>query len=86
MFPRRLSRHHLNRFFRPMQSDSEEELLPHVPTSSGTGSSQRTLQYTDTDREEDEDESEDSQRTRQYDGQEADLVLDEAHRSFMTSD
>ena len=37
-----------------------------------------------TDRE--EDESEDSQRTRQYDDQEADLVLDEAHWSLMTSD
>ena len=64
----------------PMQSGSEEELLPHVPTSSGAGSSQRTMQ----DRE--EDESEDSQRTRQYDDQEADLVLDEAHWSLMTSD
>ena len=63
-----------------MQSDSEEELLPHVPTSSGTGSSQTTLQYTD----QEEDEPEDSQRTRQYD--EADLVLDEARWSLMTSD
>ena len=42
----------------PMQSDSEEELLPHVPTSTGTGSSQRTLQHTD----QEEDESEDSQQ------------------------
>ena len=66
----------------PMQSDSEEELLPHVPTSSGTGRSQRTMQYTDRE----EDESEDSQRTRQYNDQEADLVLDEAHWSLMTSD
>ena len=66
----------------PMQSDSEEELLPHVPTSSGAGSSQKTMQYTDRE----EDESENSQRTRQYDDQEADLVLDEAHRSLMTSD
>ena len=65
----------------PMQSDSEEELLPHVPTS-GAGSSQRTMQHTDRE----EDESEDSQRTRQYDDQEADLVLDEAHWSLMTSD
>ena len=39
----------------PMQSDSEEQLLPHVPTSSGTGSSHRTMQYTD--REEDESEA-----------------------------
>ena len=31
----------------PMQSESEEELIPHVPTSSGTGSSQRTTQHTD---------------------------------------
>ena len=52
-----------------MQSDSEEEPLPHVPTSSGTGSSQRTLQYTDRE----ENESEDSQKTRQHDDQEADL-------------
>ena len=66
----------------PMQSDSEEELLPHVSTSSGTGSSQRTMQYTDRE----EDESEDAQRTKQYDDQEADLVLDEAHWSRMTSD
>ena len=65
----------------PMQSDSEEELLPHVPTSSGTGSSQRTMQHTDRE----EDESEDSQRTRQYDDQEADLVLHEAHWSLMTT-
>ena len=65
-----------------MQSDSEEELLPHVPTSSATGSSQRTLQHTDRE----EDESENSQRTRQYDDQEADLVLDEAHWPLMTSD
>ena len=37
------------------------------------------MQYTDQ-----EDESEDS--PRQYDDQEADLVLDEAHWSLMTSD
>ena len=30
-------------------------------------------------------ESEDSQRTRAYDDQEADLVLDEAHWSYMTA-
>ena len=36
--------------------------------------------------DQEEDESEDSQRTRQYDDQEADLVLDEAHWSLMTSD
>ena len=66
----------------PMQEDSDEELIPHVPTSSGTGSSQRTLQYTDRE----EAESDDSQRTRLYDDQDADLVLDEAQWSFMTSD
>ena len=41
----------------PMHSDSEEELIPHVPTSSGTGSSQRTAQYTD----QEDGSSEDSQ-------------------------
>ena len=40
------------------------------------------MQYTDRE----EDESEDAQRTRQYNDQEADLVLDEAHWSLMTSD
>ena len=62
-------------------SDSEEELIPHVPTSSGTGSSQRTLQYTD----QEDGASEGSQRTRPYDDQEADLVLDEAHLVFHDS-
>ena len=64
-----------------MRSDSQEELVPHVPTSFGAGSSQRTLQYTD----QEDGESEDSQRTRPYDDQEADLVLDEAHWSLMTA-
>ena len=45
----------------PMQSDSEKELLPHDPTSPGTGSSQRTMQHTDRE----EDESEDTQSTKQ---------------------
>ena len=31
----------------PVQYESEEELIPHVPTSSGTGSSERTMRYTD---------------------------------------
>ena len=31
----------------PVQYESEEELTPHVPTSSGTGSSERTMRYTD---------------------------------------
>ena len=64
----------------PMQSDSEEEFR--VPTSSSTGSSQRTIQYTD----QQDGESEDSERTRPYDDHEADLVLDEAHWSFMTAE
>ena len=66
----------------PVQSDSEEELIPHVPTSSGTGSSERTMRYTD----QEDGESEDSLRTRAYDDHEADLVLDEAHWSFMTAE
>ena len=61
---------------------SEEALIPHVPTSSGTGSSERTMRYTD----QEDGESEDSQRTRAYDDHEVDLVLDEAHWSFMTTD
>ena len=61
----------------PVQYDSEEELIPHVPTSSGTGGSERTMRYTD----QEDGESEDSQRTRAYDDHEADLVLDEAHDS-----
>ena len=65
-----------------MRSDSDENLIPHVPISSGTGSSQRTLQNTD----QEDSESEDSQRTRPYDDQEPDLVLDEAHWSFMTAE
>ena len=52
----------------PMQSDSEEDLFPHVPTSSGAGSSQGTIRYTD----QEDGESEDSQRTRPYDVQEDD--------------
>ena len=66
----------------PVQYGSEEELIPHVPTSSGTGSSERTMRYTD---QEDRD-SEDSQRTRSYDDHQADLVLDEAHWSLMTAE
>ena len=66
----------------PVQYDSEEELTPHVPTSSGTGSSERTMRYTD----QEDGESEDSQRTRSYNDHEADLVLDEAHWSFMTAE
>ena len=66
----------------PMHSDSAEELIPHVPTSSSTGSLQRTWQYTD----QQDGESEDSQRTRPFDDQGADLVLGEAHWSFMTAE
>ena len=65
-----------------MDSDSEEELILYVPTSSGTGCSQKTLQYTD----QEDGESEDSRRTRLHDDQKADLVLDEAHWSFMTAE
>ena len=65
----------------PVQYDSEEELIPHVPTSSGTGSSERTMRYTGRE----DGESEDSQMTRAYDDHEADLVLDEAQWSFMTA-
>ena len=54
----------------PVQYESEEELIPHVPTSSGTGSSERTMRYTD----------------RPYDDHQADLVLDEAHWSLMTAE
>ena len=42
----------------------------------------RTRRYTD----QEDGESEDSQRTRAYDDHEADLVLDEAHWSFMTAE
>ena len=35
----------------PVQYESEEELIPHVPTSSGTGSSERTMRYTDQEME-----------------------------------
>ena len=56
----------------PMRSDSAEELIPHVPTSSGTGSSQRTWQYTD----QQDGESEDSQRTRPFDDQGALVIHD----------
>ena len=66
----------------PVQYESEEELIPHVPTSSGTGSSERTMRYTD----QEDGESEDSQRTRSYDDHQADLVLDEAHWSLMTAE
>ena len=65
-----------------MQYDSEEELIPHVPTASGAGSSERTMRYTD----QEDGESEDCQRTRAYNDHEADLVLDEAHLSFMTAE
>ena len=65
-----------------VQFDSEEELIPHVPTSSGTGSSERTMRHTD----QEDGESEDSQRTRAYDDHEADLVLYEAHWSFVTAE
>ena len=41
----------------PVQFDSEEELIPHVPTSSGAGSSERTMRYSD----QEDGESEDSQ-------------------------
>ena len=51
----------------PVQYDSEEELIPHVPTSSGTGSSERTMRYTD----QEDGESEDFQRTRAYNDHEA---------------
>ena len=66
----------------PVQYESEEELSPHVPTSSGTGSSERTMRYTD----QEDGDSEDSQRTRSYDDHQADLVLDEAHWSLMTAE
>ena len=59
----------------PAQYESEEELIPHVPTSSGTGSSERTMRFTD----QEDGESADSQRARSYDDHQADLVLDEAH-------
>ena len=65
----------------PVQYKSEEELIPHVPTSSGTGSSERTMRYTD----QEDGEPEDSQRTRSYDDHQADLVLDEAW-SLMTAE
>ena len=58
----------------------EEELIPHVPTSSGTGSSERTMRYTD----QEDGDSENSQRTRSYDDHQADLVL--AHSSLMTAE
>ena len=66
----------------PVQYESEEELIPHVPTSSGTGSSERTMRYTD----QEDGDSEDSQRTRSYDDHQADLVLDPAHWSLMTAE
>ena len=66
----------------PAQYESEEVLIPHVPTSSGTGSSERTMRYTD----QEDGESEDSQRTRSYEDHQADLVLDEAHWSLMTAE
>ena len=66
----------------PVQYESEEELIPHVATSSGTGSSERTMRYTD----QEDGDSEDSQRTRSYDDHQADLVLDEAHWSLMTAE
>ena len=53
-----------------------------VPTSSGTGSSERTMRYTD----QEDGDSEDSQRTRSYDDHQADLVLDEARWSLMTAE
>ena len=59
----------------PVQYESEEELIPHVPTSSSTGSSERTTRYTD----QEDGESEDSHH-------QADLVLDEAHWSLMTAE
>ena len=40
------------------------------------------MRYTD----QEDGESEDSQRTRAYDDHQADLVLDEAHWSFMTAE
>ena len=52
----------------PVQYESEEELIPHVPTSSGTGSSERTVRYT----EQEDGDSEDSQRTRSYDDRQHD--------------
>ena len=66
----------------PVQYESEEELIPHVPTSSGTGSSERTMRYTD----QEDGDAEDSQRTRSYDDHQADLVLDESHWSLMTAE
>ena len=66
----------------PVQYEREEELIPHVPTSSGTGSSERTMRYTD----QEDGDSEDSQRTRSHDDHQADLVLDEAHWSLMTAE
>ena len=66
----------------PVQYESEEELIPHVPSSSGTGSSDRTMRYTD----QEDGDSEDSQRTRSYDDHQADLVVDEAHWSLMTAE
>ena len=66
----------------PVQNESEEEMIPHVPTSSGTGSSERTMRHTD----QEDGDSEDSQRTRSYDDHQADLVLDEAHWSLMTAE
>ena len=66
----------------PVQHESEKELIPHVPTSSGTGSSERTMRFTD----QEDGESQDSQRTRSYDDHQADLVLDEAHWSLMPAE
>ena len=66
----------------PVQYESEEELIPRVPTSSGTGSSERTMRYTD----QEDGDSEDSQRTRSCDDHQADLVLHKAHWSLMTAE
>ena len=44
-----------NPFNLPMQSGSEEDFIPHAPTSSGTGSPQRTIQYSDQEDGESED-------------------------------
>ena len=66
----------------PVHYESEEELIFHVPTSSGAGSSERTMRYTD----QEDGDSEDSQRTRSYDDHQADLVLDETHWSLMTAE
>ena len=68
--------------YNPNNPANLEELIPHVPTPSGTGSSERTMRYTD----QEDGDSEDSQRTRSYDDHQADLILDEAHWSLMTAE